>query len=120
MTKSKTDIPIAKDLKVYEALIAAHPGIERKGKKNPYTPMNGNMFSFLAADGSICIRLSETDSMAFAGAYDAPPVVQYGAVMKEYIAVPDMLLADSEALTAYFEKSVTFARSLKPKPTKRK
>lgn len=107
------------NLDAYEALIAALPGIERKGKKNPYTAINGNMFSFLASDGTICIRLSDADRKVFAETYDALPVVQYGAVMKGYVAVPDALLADPHGLSTYSEKSVTYARSLKPKPAKR-
>lgn len=116
---SKTDAEYSARLTIYEALIATQPGIERRGKKNHYTSMNGNMFSFLAADGTICIRLSDADRKVFAETFDASPVLQYGAVMKEYVAISDTLLADPDELSAYFERSVAHARSLKPKPTKR-
>ena len=32
---------------LYEALIATIPAIERKGDNNPYTSLNGNMFTLL-------------------------------------------------------------------------
>jgi hypothetical protein len=41
---------------LYEALIATHPEVERKGKSSPYTSINGNMFTILSADGgSACV-----------------------------------------------------------------
>ncbi len=106
-------------LGAYEALVATQPGVERKGKKNPYTSMNGNMFSFLAQDGTICLRLSKEDRDTFVATYKTEPVEQYGAVMQEYVAVPDSLMSDLARLAGLFEKSVGYAKSLKPKPTKR-
>ena len=32
---------------LYDKLIATHPAIERKGDANPYTSLNGNMFTLL-------------------------------------------------------------------------
>ncbi len=45
-TPKKPDIPADK-LALYEKLIATHPEIERKGGANPYTSLNGHMFSLL-------------------------------------------------------------------------
>lgn len=106
-------------LAAYERLVATHPDIARKGKKNPYTSMNGNMFSFLAQDGTICLRLSNEDREAFVAEFKTNPVEQYGAVMKEYVAVPPALMADEARLTDCFATSVAYAKTLKPKPTKR-
>lgn len=106
-------------LAVYEAMVAAQPGIERKGKKMPYTSMNGNMFSFLDPDGAICARLPIAEVAAFQAEHGTEPVVQYGAVMKEYVAVPDAIVADAAARDALFARSVAYAETLKPKPTKR-
>ena len=44
---------------IYEKMVATQPGIERKGKANPYTSMNGNMFSFITKEGEIALRLPE-------------------------------------------------------------
>jgi len=40
--------------------------------------------------------------------------------MREYVRVPDELLADTEALKGYLAISYEYTSGLKPKPTKRK
>jgi hypothetical protein len=45
-TAKKPNIP-ADQLALYDKLIATHPEIERKGAANPYTSLNGHMFSLL-------------------------------------------------------------------------
>ncbi len=44
----------------------------------------------------------------------------YGAVMKEYVTVPDSLLKNTKELQKYLEASYQYAQTLKPKPTKKK
>lgn len=105
---------------LYDRLIARHAGLGRKGKATAYTAMNGNMFSFVGPDGQLCIRLSKADKAAFDGQFGAEPVVRYNSVMDGYVAVTDALLSDEELLSEWFAKSVDFAQSLKPKPTKKK
>jgi TfoX/Sxy family transcriptional regulator of competence genes len=39
--------------------------------------------------------------------------------MKEYVAVPDVLLENTKELQKYFEFSYEYAKTLKPKPTKK-
>lgn len=119
MAKPKNDIP-GEAMASYEALVAAHPDVERKGAKNPYTSVNGHMFSFLGQDGILGLRLSKEDREAFLATYDAPPFVQYGSVMREYVTVPAALLADTEALQPLFAASYDYVSGLKPKPTKKK
>ena len=47
-------------LELYTAAVDAGSGdTEVKGAKNPYTSRNGHMFSFLDADGSMALRLSD-------------------------------------------------------------
>ena len=106
-------------LRAYDALVATHPELERKGATMPYTSMNGHMFSFLTPDGTLALRLSAEDREAFLEAYQTPPVEQHGAVMKEYVAVPDDLHARVEVMQPWFDRSCDYAGSLKPKPTKR-
>ena len=48
------------------------------------------------------------------------PVEQYGAIMKEYVAVPEALAADPDQVAALFAQSVAYAETLKPKKTTRK
>ena len=35
--------PPDRELRLYEALIATHPEVQRRGKTSVYTPVNGNM-----------------------------------------------------------------------------
>ena len=106
-------------LKRYRSLVAGFSGIEVKGKANPYTSMNGNMFSFLDKSGAICLRYSEADRSAFVDEHKSAPVEQYGAVMKEYVELPKHIAVDPTALSACFEKCITYAMSLPAKATTR-
>src|SRR5215831_5608873 len=83
----------AGNLARYEALVATNPAVERKGATMPYTSVNGHMFSLLTKDGTLVLRLATKDRDAFLKKYKTPIVRLYGAVMKEYVEVPDALLA---------------------------
>lgn len=104
---------------IYDQLIAEHAGLARKGKATAYTAMHGNMFSFVGPDGVLCLRLSKDDIVRFGAHYSNAPVIRYNSVMDGYIAVPHTLLADSKELLNWFARSVAFAQTLKPKPTKK-
>lgn len=108
------------NLERYEALVAMSPAIERKGATMPYTAVNGHMFSLLTKEGSLVLRLSPDDRNAFLKKYKTPTVVLYGAMMKEYVEVPDALLAKTTILKKFFDASFTYVSSLKPKPTAKK
>ncbi len=86
----------------------------------PYTSLNGHMFSFLTTEGMMALRLSKDDRETFVKKYKTEPVVQYGSVMKEYVAIPDSLLTRTALLKPYFESAIEYIASLKPKPTTRK
>lgn len=103
-----------------EKLVATHPSIERKGATMPYTSMNGNMFTFLSKSGTVALRLPEVEREKFLKKYKSKLSEQYGTVMKEYVDVPEALLKKTRELKKYFDMSVTYAESLKPKPTKKK
>jgi len=104
----------------YERALAALPEVERKGAAMPYTSVNGNMFSVLGADGVLGLRLSAADREAFLGQYGGKIYESYGAVMKEYVAVPAALLADTAAMATWMGKSWDYAKGLKAKATTRK
>lgn len=105
-------------LVAYDALLAHWPEVERRGASMPYTSLNGNMYSFLGADG-LALRLPKDAREAFLTRYDTRLYEANGAVMKEYVAVPNALLHDTAALAPHFEASYAYARTLKPKPTTR-
>ncbi|MBT8197433.1 MAG: TfoX/Sxy family protein [Acidimicrobiia bacterium] len=92
---------------------------EVKGAKNPYTSRNGHMFSFLDADGTMALRLSDDLSEEFRAQYDSGDVTSYGATMRGYSSVPTDLLADAETLAEWFDKSWNWIGTLPPKPTKK-
>jgi hypothetical protein len=119
MTKTQAGAPPDK-VALYEKLVATNPGVKRKGAAFPYTAVNGNMFSIVGKDGVVCLRLPDKAREAFVARYKTKPVVMYGAVMKEYVAVPDALLANTMQLARYFAASFAYAESLKAKSTTRR
>jgi hypothetical protein len=46
-----TSSTYAANLALYEKVLAAVPGVERKGDTVPYTSRNGHMFSYLSKQG---------------------------------------------------------------------
>src|SRR6478735_12450148 len=107
----------ASKLAIYDKLVATNFSIERKGDTMPYTSLDGNMFSLLGKDGSLGFRLSKEDREEFLDKYKSGLMEQYGAVMKEYVLIPDKLLNSPKELKKYFERSYAYAKTLKPKPT---
>lgn len=106
-------------VELYERLVATIPELERKGAANPYTSVNGNMFSQLLPSGRLSLRLPEPERESFLEKYKARLTEQYGIVQKEYVEVPDSLLDDTTSLAPYFRIGFEYAGSLKPKPTKK-
>jgi len=118
-TKKKSPIP-AEKVALYERLLATIPKIERKGADNPYTSINGNMFSLLhSPEGRLALRLPEKAREQFLKKYKTTLFEAYGAVMKEYVAVPDALLKRARELQKYLESSYAYAKTLKPKASKK-
>ena len=119
MSKSPKYPPQDK-IDLYDQLIATHADIERKGATNPYTSLNGHMFTHLSKDGTLGLRLPKEAREAFLEKYNTSLYESYGAVMKEYAAVPDELLQNTEELSPYLMISFEYIKTLKPKPTKKK
>jgi hypothetical protein len=117
-TKKRTSVP-EHQLRLYERLVAAVPGTELKSNfGSAYTAVNGNMYSMISKYGVVGIRLPEPDRSAFLAEYRTeifradpswPP-------SKEYVAVPDDLLADTDMLRPYLELSLRYARVCDPSP----
>jgi hypothetical protein len=116
----KPDIPAGK-LVLYDKLIATHPEIERKGAANPYTSLNGHMFSLLLGpSGVMALRLPEIEREKFLKKYNTTLYEAYGAVMREYVTVPDALLKNTKALEKHLAVSYAYVKTLKPKASKKK
>lgn len=103
---------------LYDKLIATIPEIERKGDANPYTSLNGNMFTLLH-QSRLAMRLPEVEREVFLKKYKTTLFEAYGTVMKEYVAVPDDLLSKTKELKKYLELSYAYAKTLRPKLTKK-
>jgi TfoX/Sxy family transcriptional regulator of competence genes len=115
----KSGVPADK-LELFDKLIAIRPEIERKGANNAYAAVNGNMFLLMQPDGVLAIRLPDAARGEFLKKYKAKLHEAYGAVMKEYVAVPDGVLGKTKELQKYLASSYDYAKSLKAKPTKKK
>ncbi|HXS97461.1 MAG TPA: hypothetical protein VN736_22840 [Candidatus Limnocylindrales bacterium] len=100
---------------LYEKLIAGISAVELKGAANPYTSINGHMTSRLDPSGKLALRLPPDEREKFLSKYDAKLFESYGIVQKEYIEVPDALLRKTAELKRYFEISVKYVQTLKPK-----
>ncbi len=113
----KVTAPPAK-LALYRRLIESVDGVDAQSNfGSAYTAVNGNMYSMISKHGVVGIRLPEPNRTAFLETYITelfrgdpawPPA-------KEYVAVPDALLEDTETLRPYLETSYRYVRTLKPK-----
>ncbi len=119
-TKKKVVAETADRVALYDKLIALRPEIERKGDANPYTAVNGNMFTILVGSEKLGVRLPEEERAKFLKRYGTTLLEAYGAVMKEYVLVPDELLGKTRELGRYLDLSYEYAGTLKAKPTTKK
>jgi len=118
----KTSVP-EEQLRLYRRLIEMTDGVQEKSNfGSAYTAVNGNMYSMISKHGVVGIRLPEAERTAFLEQYDTdlfrgdptwPPA-------KEFVAVPEVLLAETDALRPHLELSYRYVLTLKPKATKRK
>lgn len=103
------------NLKIYDKLISMTPGIERKGKTMPYTSSNGHMFSQLNKAGEIGIRLPKEKRDQFLEKFKTPAFKSYGAIMKEYVLIPENLLNQIDIVSSYLLDGYDYVNSLKSK-----
>ena len=102
-------------LDIYDQLIKLCPDFERKGKTVPYTSANGYMFSQLNKDAQIGIRLPKADCAKFKLDYNTTEFRSYGAVMRDYVLIPDTMLDDLGELSRYLNDGFKHVMSLPPK-----
>ena len=117
--QKKSDIPTEK-LELYEKLIATNSKIERKGATHSYASLNGHMFTLLNPPGTLAIRLPEDERKKFLKKYKTTLFEAYGAVMKEYVTVPDALLKKTKESQKYLDLSYDYVKTREPRATKKK
>ncbi len=119
MSQAPDEVPL-EIINLYKQLIDTHPEVELKGgKKLPYTSLNGNMYTMLSKAGRLGLRLGKAEREAFVERYNSQPFTNYGAMMKEYVEVPADLLRNLDELAPYLAMSHEYAKTLKPKKTKK-
>src|SRR4051812_26371554 len=83
-TKSRPSPPPADKIALYEKVVAQFPDVKRKGDNVPYTSLNGNMYSYLAKNGTMALRLPEEVRDDFLKEHNARLMQVYGITQKEY------------------------------------
>lgn len=102
-------------LALYDELVAQCPDFERKGKTMPYTSANGHMFSLLNKAGELGIRLPQGRQQELIDSHGCTEFRSHGARMRDYVLIPDSLLADKAAVIGLLKEGFAFANSLPPK-----
>jgi len=108
-----------KTIKTFEQIVPDLAGVERRKMFGyPVAFINGNMFMGVHGD-SIMLRLGEADRKSFlilknAKLFEPVP----GRFMKEYVVMPEWMIADSAIVRSWIEKSFEFVSGLLPKQKK--
>lgn len=102
-------------LKLYDEVVSNCSRFDRKGKTMPYTSANGHMFSQLNKDGELGIRFSKDLQMVYMEKLETTYFKSYGAIMKGYVLMPEVILNNSDELKYYLNKSYDYVMTLEPK-----
>ena len=102
-------------LAIYDKIVATSTKFERKGKTMPYTSANGYMFSLLNKEAQLGIRLPKESRIKFMKKYNATEFRSHGAVMKDYVLIPDELLGKTKLLSGLLDESYEYVMTLPPK-----
>jgi len=109
-------------VRLYQCLLESVEGVDSKSNfGSAYTAVNGNMYTIISKYGVVGIRLPEPERSAFLEEHSTelfrgdpawPPA-------KEFVAVPDDLLENTNALNPYLEISLKYVQTLKPKTARK-
>jgi hypothetical protein len=100
---------------IYDNLVEQCDGFARKGKTVPYTSSNGYMFTLINKEGEMGVRLSKEAQEAFKSTHNTTIFKSHGAVMKDYVLIPESLYHETKLLVSTFEESFAFVNSLPQK-----
>jgi TfoX/Sxy family transcriptional regulator of competence genes len=103
-----------------QALQQLPEATRRKMFGYPCAFAGGHMFTGIHQE-SMFLRLSDEDRAAFleldgASRFEPSP----GRVMHEYVVVPEAMLGSEEQLDLWFQKAFAYAKSLPPRPPKKR
>jgi TfoX/Sxy family transcriptional regulator of competence genes len=103
----------------FEAAISDRPGIERRQMFGcPCAFLNGNMLSGLFED-RMMVRLSEADRARAASEIGAKPFAPAGRPLREYVVLPQEVVADKRMLGTWLARAIGYVESLPAKKPKR-
>ena len=102
-------------VKIYDALVAKCPEIERKGKTVPYTSANGHMFSLVNKAGEIGIRFSKEVQKKYIEEFGSTLFKSYNSIMHGYVLIPEEMLEDLDNVAKYLREGHEYVMSLEPK-----
>lgn len=102
-------------LAIYDAVVASHKEVERKGKTMPYTSANGYMFSLVNKEGELGMRFSKEECKKLMEQYDTTDFKSHGATMRDYIKISEEMLGDNKLLKKLLDKSYKHVLTLPPK-----
>ena len=111
MGASKKSTISAPEVNLYEKLIATIPKIERKGAANPYTSVNGHMFTLLRQSRTLAIRLPENKREQVLRSTKRRclrPTVHDGRIC----TVPGALLKNTKELQKHLELNYELSRTV--------
>ena len=99
----------------FTATLAGIPGAEvRKMFGYPAAFANGHMFTGLFADEWM-IRLPEAGRIELTALGGRPLEPMPGKPMREYLSLPEAVVADAEALAAWLERAMAMVVAMPPK-----
>ena len=98
----------------FEKAIADAPGVERKGKANPYTSANGHMFSQINKDDQLGIRLPKPRQKALLEEFGAGPFKSYGATMRDYVCLTEEMLTAPGLISSLLAEGLAFVSAMPP------
>ena len=103
---------------VFDRMIKAVNGVERKGATMVYCSVNGNVYAMINKASVIGLRLSPEDRNSFVlsggTAFESVP----GFPTKDYVTVPRSMYDNDKALHTWFRLAHTYAERLPPNPIK--
>jgi len=73
------------------------------------------MFSLLNKEGELGIRLPKASQTKFKEEHKSTIFMSHGAVMRDYVLVPDSLLQNLDLLVKYLDEGYEFVMTLEPK-----
>jgi len=102
-------------LAIFDEACDKCPDFGRKGKNMIYTSTNGYMFALLNKDGEIGIRLSPEEGKKFLEEHESGPYYSYGAKMREYVRIPEIMLSDTDRIAKYMQLGYEYVMTLDTK-----